>query len=82
MKFIAEKHLEFSEKKIKNQQEQKMPKIRLVLSIICRRYLDTNHFITWFVYFLVCFGENQLIPRGRGGLAVFVNKIDNLATQS
>jgi hypothetical protein len=48
-----------SEKKIKNQQEKKMPKIRLTLSIICHRYFDTNHFITWFVYFLVCFGDNQ-----------------------
>jgi hypothetical protein len=27
-----------------------------------------------------CFGDNQLIPRG--GLAVIVNKINNLATQS
>ena len=62
------KHLELSEKKIKNQQEKKMPKIRLILSIICHRYFDTNHFITWFVYFLVCFGDNQLIPRGRGGV--------------
>jgi hypothetical protein len=35
---------------------------------------------TWFVYFLVCFGDNQLIPRG--GLAVIVNEINNLATQS
>ena len=64
-----------------------MPKIRLILSIICHCYFDTNHFITWFVYFLVCFGDNQLIPWGRGGggggcLAVFVNKINNLATQS
>jgi hypothetical protein len=59
-----------------------MPKIQLILSIICHCYFDTNHFITWFVYFLVCFGDNQLIPWGRGGLAVFVNKINNLATQS
>jgi hypothetical protein len=29
---------------------------------------------------MVCFGDNQLIPLG--GLAVFVNKINNLATQS
>jgi hypothetical protein len=77
---LRRKHLELSEKKIKNQQEKKMPKIRLILSIICHRYFDTNHFITWFVYFLACFGDNQLIPRG--GLAVFVNKINNLATQS
>ena len=62
-----------------------MPKIRLTLSIICHRYFDTNHFITWFIYFLVCFGDNQLIPGGGGGvegMAVFVNKINNLATQS
>ena len=51
------------------------------MSIICQRYFDTNHFITWFVYFLVCFGDNQLIP-GERGLAVFVNKINNLVTQS
>jgi hypothetical protein len=42
---------------------KKMPNIRLILSIICHRYFYTNHFITWFVYFLVCFGDNQLIPR-------------------
>ena len=68
----------------KKSTRKKMPKIRLILSIICHRYFDTNHFITWFVYFLVCFGDNQLIPRGggEGGLAVFVNKINNLATQS
>ena len=49
----------------------------------CHRYFDTNHFITWFVYFLVCFGDNQLIPPGGGGgLAVFVNKINNLVTHS
>jgi hypothetical protein len=54
------------------------------LSIICHRYFDTNHFIPWFVYILVYFGDNQLIPLGvgTGGLAVFVNKINNLATQS
>jgi hypothetical protein len=52
----------------------------IILSIICHCYFDTNHFITWFVYFLVYFGDNQLIPRR--GLAVFVNKINNLATQS
>jgi hypothetical protein len=40
----------------------KHTKIRLTLSIICHRYFDTNHFITWFGYFLVCFGDNQLIP--------------------
>ena len=68
----------------KKSTRKKMPKIRLILSIICHRYFDTNHFIIWFVYFLVCFGNNQLIPLGvgRGGLAVFVNKINNLATQS
>ena len=67
---------------IKKSTIKKMPKIRLILSITCHRYFDTNHFITWFVYFLVCFGDNQLIPRGAGGgLAVFVNEINNLATQ-
>jgi hypothetical protein len=64
----------------KKSTRKKMPKIRLILSIICHRYFDTNHFITWFVYFLICFGDNQLIPRG--ALTVFVNKINNLATQS
>ena len=60
-----------------------MPNIRLTLSIIYHRYFDTNHFITWFVYFLFCFGDNQLIPGGGGGgLTVFVNKINNPATQS
>jgi general stress protein YciG len=44
-------------------------------SIRCHRYFDTNHFITWFVYFLVCFGDNQLIPRGGGGRAVNLLKI-------
>jgi hypothetical protein len=63
----------------KKSTRKKMPKIRLTLSIICHRYFDTNHFITWFVYFLICFGDNQLIP---GRLAVFVNKINNLATES
>ena len=66
----------------KKSTRKKMTKIRLTLSIICRRYFDTNHFITWFVYFPVCFGDNQLIPGGGEGLAVFVNKINNLATQS
>ena len=67
----------------KTSTRKKMPKIRLTLSIICHRYFDTNHFINWFVYFLICFGDNQLIPGGGGeGLAVFVNKINNLATQS
>ena len=69
----------------KKSTRKKMPKIRLILSIISHRYFHTNHFITWFVYFLVCFGDNQLIPRGArgggGGLAVFVNEINNLATQ-
>ena len=51
----------------KKSTSKKMPKIRLILSIICHRYFDTNHFITWFVYFLVRFGDNQLIPRGGGG---------------
>jgi hypothetical protein len=67
----------------KKSTRKKMSKIRLILSIICHRYFDTNHFIsyiTWFIYFLVCFGDNQLIPWGEG-LAVFVNKINNLATQ-
>ena len=27
-----------------------MSKIRLILSIICHRYFDTNHFITWFLF--------------------------------
>ena len=67
---------------IKKSTRKKMPKIRLILSIICHRYFHTNHFITWFVYFLVYFGDNQLIPLGAGGgLVVFVNKINNLATQ-
>ena len=68
----------------KKSTRKKMPKIRLILSIICHRYFNTNYFITWFVYFMVCFGDNQLIPRGGGGggLAVFVNKINNLPTQS
>ena len=66
----------------KKSTRKKMPKIRFTLSIICHRYFDTNHFITWFVYFLVCFGYNQLIPGGGGDLAFFVNKINNLATQS
>ena len=71
----------FREENKKSTRKQ-MPKIRLILSIICHRYFDTNHFITWFVYFLVCFGDNQLIPReGGGGLAVFVNKINNLDTK-
>jgi hypothetical protein len=39
----------------KKSTRKKMPKIRLTLSIIGHRYFDTNHFITWFVYFLVCF---------------------------
>jgi hypothetical protein len=56
------KHLELSREENKKSTRKKMPKIRLFLSIICHRYFDTNHFITWFVYFLVCFGENQLIP--------------------
>jgi hypothetical protein len=51
----------------KKSTRKKMPKIRLILSIIYHRYFDTNHFITWFVYFLVCFGDNQLIPWGWGG---------------
>jgi hypothetical protein len=67
----------------KKSTRKKMPKIRLILSINRHRYFDTNHFITRFVYFLVCFGDDQLIPRGgEGGLTVFVNKINNLATQS
>ena len=66
----------------KKSTRKKRPKIRLILSIICHRYFDTNHFITWFVYFLVCFGDSQLIPWVGEGLAVFVNKINNLATQS
>ena len=64
----------------KKQQEKKKPKIRLILSINRHRYFDTSHCITWFVYFLGYFGDNHLIPRG--GLAVFVNKINNMATQS
>jgi hypothetical protein len=66
----------------KKSTRKKMPKIRLTLSIICHRYFETNHFITWFVCLLVCFGDNQLFPGGGEGLAVFVNKINNLATQS
>ena len=61
--------------------KEKNAKNTIILSIIRHRYFDTNHFISWFVYFLVYFGDNQLILRGRG-LAVFVNKINNLATQS
>jgi hypothetical protein len=63
----------------KKSTRKKMPKIRLTLSIICHRYFDTNHFITWFVYFLFCFGDNQLIPGVGGwggvgeGLASFCN---------
>jgi hypothetical protein len=34
----------------KKSTRKKMPKIRLILSIICHRYFDTNHSITWFVY--------------------------------
>jgi hypothetical protein len=61
----------------KKSSRKKMPKIRLILSINCHRYFDTNHFITWYVYFLVCFGDNQLNPRreGVGRLAVFINKV-------
>jgi hypothetical protein len=59
---------------------------RCIRKLISRHCLEktrnTNHFITWFVYFLIYFGDNHLIPRGVGGLAVFVNKINNLATQS
>jgi hypothetical protein len=50
----------------KKSTRKKMPKIRLTLSINCHRYFDTNHFITWFGDFLVCFGDNQLIPGGGG----------------
>jgi hypothetical protein len=40
---------------------------------------DTNHFITWFVYFQVYFEDNQLILwRGRGAQEDFVNKINNM----
>jgi hypothetical protein len=60
---------------------KKNAKSTIILSIICHRYFDTNHFITWFVYFLVYFGDNHLIPRG-GVWQFFVNKINNLATQS
>ena len=66
----------------KKSTRKKMPKIRLILSIIRHRYLDNNHFITCFVYYLVCFGDNHLIPQGGGGGSVFLNKINNLATQS
>jgi hypothetical protein len=55
----------------KKSTRKKMPKIRLTLFIICHRYFDTNHFITWFVYFLVCFGDNQLIPGGGEGITLF-----------
>jgi hypothetical protein len=55
----------------KKSTRKKMPKIRLILSIICHRYFDTNHFITWFIYFLVCFGDNQLIQHRGGGRGVW-----------
>jgi hypothetical protein len=44
--------------------KEKNAKNTIILSIICHRYVDTNHFITWFVYFVVYFGDNQLIPWG------------------
>ena len=44
--------------------KEKNAKNTIILFIICHRYFDTNHFITWFVYFLVYFGDNQLIPQG------------------
>ena len=50
----------------KKSTRKKMPKIRLILSIICHRYFDTNH----------------SAGGGRLGLAVFVNEINNLVTQS
>ena len=65
----------------KKSTRKKNAKNTIILSIICHRYFDTNHFITWFVYFLVYFGDSQLILRA-GGLVVIVNKINNLATQS
>jgi hypothetical protein len=43
--------------------KEKIAKNTIILSIFHHRYFDTNHFITWFVYFLVYFGDNQLIPR-------------------
>ena len=60
----------------KKSTRRKNAKNTIILSIICHRYFDTNHFITWFVYFLVYFGEKPFDS------AVFVNKINNLATQS
>jgi hypothetical protein len=46
------------------------------LSIICHRYFDTNHFITWFVYFLVCFGDNhKLIKSEWNSLQLIIFKV-------
>ena len=61
----------------KKSTRKKMSKIRLILSIICHRSFDTNHFITWFLFW-----GQPIDSAGGGGLAVFVNKINNLATQS
>ena len=53
-----------------------MPKIRLILPIICHRYFDT------LVRLFPGLFWGQPIDSTGGGLAVFVNKINNLATQS
>ena len=66
---------------IKKSKRKKMPKIRLNLFIIRDRYFDTNHFMVRLFHGLF-WGQPIDSAGGGGGLAVFVNKINNLATQS
>jgi uncharacterized lipoprotein YajG len=45
----------------------------IILSIICHRYFDTNHFITWFVYFLlnILWSKDQNFFQTLGGQIIY-----------
>jgi hypothetical protein len=75
------KHLELSEKKIKNQQEKKNAKNTTYFVHNLSPLFWHQPFHNLVRLFPVLFW-GQPIDSAVGGLAVFVNKINNLATQS
>jgi hypothetical protein len=55
--FLCKKTITMKTFGVAREENKKINKAKnmIILSIICHRYFDTNHFITWFVYFHIVY---------------------------